>query len=181
MKPEDRQLVEACRKKDQRAYKQLYERFAPTMYAICQRYTHNDLAAGDVMHDGFIKVFENLDQLRDGESVKNWMASIMVHTALNALRKEPPVRELADEEQEDAHFIYHDDAFDNYDIELILSAIRELPSRYRAVFNLREIEGHTFEETGQILGITAASARSYLARARQLLITKLKKKRIVLN
>ena len=75
---EEAQIIEACLRKDQRAYTALYERYAPKMYGVCLRYTRSKEAAEDVLHDGFLKVFENLHRLRDTNAVEPWIRKIMV-------------------------------------------------------------------------------------------------------
>ena len=57
MKSEEAILIEACLNKDQRAMKELYDRYAPSLYGICLRYAHSAEVAKDLLHDGFIKVF----------------------------------------------------------------------------------------------------------------------------
>lgn len=174
MKPEESNLVKACRKKNQRALKELYERFAPSMFSVCLRYTHSDEDARDVMHDGFIKVFDNLDQLRTDDSLSAWMKSIMVNTAISRLRRE---KHRVDVDVTDEAFVqytaYDDNAFDSIDMELIMKAIRQLPTRQRVVFNMVELEGYPYEEVASMLGISTSAVRSNLSRAKHLLVEQL--------
>lgn len=160
---------------DQRACKELYDRYAPMMFGICLRFSRTKSAAEDVLHDGFLKVFSSLDKLRSADSLVNWMHSIMVNTAVNIYRKER-LRALPDTErqQTDEDMPYTDNAFDSMDMEFIMETIRQLPPRYRMTFNLCEIEGYSFEEAANILGVEEATIRSNLARAKSILMSKLK-------
>ncbi|MCR4829012.1 MAG: RNA polymerase sigma factor [Bacteroidales bacterium] len=174
MKPEESHLVKACRRKDRRAQKELYELFAPSMFTLCLRYTHTDEDAMDVMHDGFIKAFDNIDQLRSGDSLTAWMKSIMVNTAISHLRREKRYVDVDIADESLSHFTaYDDNAFDEIDIELIMKAIRQLPTRQRVVFNMVELEGYTYEEVAEQLGITSSAVRSNLMRAKRLLVEQL--------
>lgn len=175
MKPEEAQLIEACLRKDERAYRRLYDLYASKMYGICLRYTSTNSAAEDVMHDGFIKVFENLHKLRDVSSLEAWMRKVMVYTAINSHRQELPLaasqngKASIEDESLDS-----DNIIDRLDAEIIVKAIQELPASFRAVLNLCEIEGYSFNEAAKIMGIKDSSVRSTLVRAKKMLAQKLK-------
>ena len=83
------ELVERCGKGDNLARKQLYERYAGQLMAICVRYTGDREVAQDVLHDGFLNIFRSFSQFTyKGEgSLKAWLARIMVNEALGYLRK----------------------------------------------------------------------------------------------
>lgn len=175
MKLDDEHLIEACRRNDQRACKQLYDRFAPQMFGVCLRYTNSQQAAEDVLHDGFIKVFENLKKLKDAKSLASWIRSIMIYTAINSIRGEMPsgyddVSLLS----VNANLYTSEDIYSQLDIHVILDAIQQLPAHYRSAFNLCVIEGFTNEEASRILGIGQTTVRTNLLRARNMLAAKLK-------
>ena len=175
MKPEEAQLIEACLKRDERAYSKLYERFAPKMFAVCLRYTHSNTAAEDVMHDGFIKVFETLHKLRDVESLEAWMKKIMVYTAINSQRNElplAPIDSISTDVQSD--YATSDDIYASLDAEVVLKAMQQLPASFRTVLNLCEVEGYGFDEVAQQMGVKESTVRSALTRAKQMLAEKLK-------
>ncbi|MBP5547763.1 MAG: RNA polymerase sigma factor [Bacteroidales bacterium] len=174
MKTEEAQLVEDCLKNDQNAFKRLYDRYASSMYGVCLRYSRTTAAAEDVLHDGFIKVFECLSQLRDVSSLSSWIRSIMIHTAINNYRKEMPVAES------DFEGAYIDDPFpstgdmaDDIDMDFLLNVIQQLPPAYRMTFNLCEVECYSVEEAAEALGITISTVRSNLYRAKAILSEKL--------
>lgn len=175
MKSEEAELIAGCLKGDRKAWKALYERYAPQMYGVCLRYARTDAAAEDVLQEGFIKVFESLGRLKKSESLGAWIRQIMVWTAINSYKREHPIAstETATEsepvnEREEAHIM------SGMDIEHIRRAINELPTRYRMVFNLCAVEEYGVDEVAEMLGIERVSVRSDLSRARQMLIVKLK-------
>ncbi len=175
MKKSDEELVARCLKKDQRAYKELYERYAGRMYGVCLRYCRGTAAAEDVLHDGFIKVFESLHKLKDVRSLSTWIQSIMIHTAINSFLREQPVmnNEKMDEVLSDQHK-GSTEIYDMIDIELILAAIAELPRQYQIVFNLCAVEEYERTAVAKMLNISEETVRSNLFRARKLLAKKLK-------
>ena len=78
------ELVERCGKGDNLARKQLYERYAGQLMAVCVRYTGDREVAQDVLHDGFLNIFRSFSQFTyKGEgSLKAWLTRIMVNEAL---------------------------------------------------------------------------------------------------
>lgn len=84
------ELAERCGKGDNLARKQLYERYAGQLMAICIRYIGDRETAQDVLHDGFLNIFRSFDKFTyKGEgSLKAWLARVMVNEALGYLRKQ---------------------------------------------------------------------------------------------
>ncbi len=175
MKHDDALLVAACRKNDPKACRELYERFAPQMYAICLRYTRTNADAEDVLHDGFIKVFNSLHKLRESDSLYGWIKSIMVYTAINNYNRSNPIANYDTEAEETVENSYDCNLiYDNIDIEFILENIRQLPPRYQMAFNLCEIEELSFDEAAERLSVSSSTVRSNLSRAKHILAEKLK-------
>ena len=167
---DDRQLVNNCLKGKAAAQRQLYERFASSMLAVCYRYTKSVADAEDVLQEGFVKVFKNLQQFKGEGELGGWIRRIMVTTAINFLKKNSRYQaELVFGEE-------HLHAINNYHPEMNLGAkeladlIRQLPAGYQTIFNLYAVEGYTHLEIGTMLGIQEGTSRSQYARARALLI-----------
>ena len=175
MKSTEERLVAACLQKDEKAYRELYERYAPKLFGICHRYCKTSAAAEDVLHEGFIKIFESLDKLREVNSLGSWMSAIMVRTAINSYHRERPVAsEAAQDEQMLGSQYDGEEIYDQIDIEYILEAISELPPQYRAAFNLCEIDGYSYPEASKIMKVTESTVRTNLFRAKKILANKLK-------
>lgn len=180
MKTEEEQLIEGCVRRDQLACKRLYDRYASKMYPLCLRYSDNELAAQDILHDGFIKVFNNIHRLREPAALGSWIRSVMVMTAINNWHKEKQfvdVDTLDDTLESD--YASYNEIYSDIDIHHILKAVQELPKSYRFAFNLCEIEGYDFPDAAEKLGVSESTVRSNLSRAKQLLAAKLRKRRIV--
>lgn len=171
-----RDIVDACKAKDQHAYKKVYDRYAPRLYAICLRYMRSRVLAEEVLHDAFLKIFDNIYQLRSVDSFEAWMCKLTVNTAIDALVKESPIeKDLVYVETYDDDKIADDSAYDKFSVEEILDAIAQLPDLYRAAFNMREIEGYDFDEIAERLDISEGYARYLLTRAKRLLKDSLQK------
>lgn len=173
MKSDEEHLIKACIKRDEEACRQLYERFAPKMYGVCLRYTHSSAAAEDVLHDGFIKVFENLSKIRDAKALGAWIKRIMIYTAINYVRSEKPM-ELNELYTEDARYATSEDIYAKIDAEIVMKAMQELPGSFRSVLNLCEVEGYSIREVSEMLKIKESTVRGALVRAKRMLAEKLK-------
>ena len=86
---EEFELSEQCRLGNNRARKELYEQYAGRMLGICLRYIGDRDTAQDLLHDGFIKIFDSFDKFtwRGEGSLRAWMERVMVNIALQYLRK----------------------------------------------------------------------------------------------
>lgn len=174
MKPDEATLVKACLKHDQKACRQLYDTYAPQMFGICLRYARSREHAEDLLHDGFIKVFENLHKLHDTTHIAAWIRSVMIHNAVSSLRRERNLEAVTEITDDNNMFYSSDDIYAKIDVEVIMQAIQQLPTAYRMAFNLCEIEGYSYPEAAKHLGIGESTVRSNYFRARQILAQKLK-------
>jgi len=169
-KPSDVALVEACLRQDRKAQRSLYDRYAPRMMASCLRYCGNRADAEDCLLLGFEKVFRNLASYQGQGSLEGWVRRIMVREALQHLRKSSLLFVQTEPEAlastTPANWA---DAADELALEDVLAAVTKLPEGYRTVFNLAAIEGFSHDEIATMLGISEATSRSQLFRARQLL------------
>ena len=132
------ELAERCGKGDNLARKQLYERYAGQLMAICIRYIGDRETAQDVLHDGFLNIFRSFDKFTyKGEgSLKAWLARVMVNEALGYLRKQSSAnQEIVVEELPDM-VDGDDDTMEQIPQSVLMQFIKELPEGYRTVFNL---------------------------------------------
>lgn len=168
-------LVRDCIREIPAAQKQLYDLFADSMLGVCYRYTKSIDDAQDVLQDGFVKVFRNLKQYKNEGELGAWIRRIMVTTALNYLKKNSRYNHDLSFESEHLHPV----ADDNPEIKMtgkeLADLIRQLPVGYQTIFNLHAVEGFTHVEIGKMMGIHEGTSRSQYARARNLLITWVKK------
>lgn len=94
---EELELSEQCRLGNNQARKELYEQYAGRMLGICLRYTGDRDTAQDLLHDGFIKIFDSFDKFtwRGEGSLRAWMERVIVNTALQYLRKNDVMNQSA--------------------------------------------------------------------------------------
>ncbi len=174
MKTELEYIVTGCQKKQSTAQQMLYDRFAPMMLGVCMRYTHSRDEAQDLLHDGFIKAFENIGRLQNVSAVESWLYRIMVNVSINYVSRHRQIAytDLSEmEQQEDLEARVADKPWEEerFTMEQIVRAIQQLPEQYRLVFNLREVEEMEYAEIAKELGLQESTIRSLVSRARQML------------
>jgi len=132
------------------------------------RYAGNYDDAQDILQDGFLKVFEKIDQFGFKGAFEGWIRKIMVNTALERFRTSYQVINIHDNLKEVDHEISGDFTSD-IDARELIRFVQELSPRYRIVFNLYAIEGYSHKEIADRLGITEGTSKSNLSRARDIL------------
>ncbi len=165
----EQQILEGCKKGDRAAQEQLYRHFAPTMLGICMRYSKDKDEAEDIMQDGFIKVFTNIDRFREEGSFEGWIKRIMVNTALNHYHKAQKTNSHRNiEDIREVDIVSDDEPMPKtrFSQKEMLDAIRELPEGYSNIFNLYVFEKYKHKEIAEMLNISVNTSKSQLAKAR---------------
>ena len=161
----EEEIVEGCLGGSRKHQKLLYERYYGSMMVVCLRYTHDREEARDVLHEGFMKVFNNLEKYARGTNLGAWIRRIMVNTAIDHYRKNAKRPSLV-EINHAVHEIDMQDVVSDMAAEEILELVQRLSPAYRTVFNLYVIEGYSHKEVGKMLGISEGTSKSNLAKAR---------------
>ncbi len=165
-------IIKGCLRNDRASQKVLYENFYSKMLGICLRYSKSNDEAKDILHEGFMKVFENLKNFKANGSFEGWIRRIMVNTAIDHLRKNKQNYLIvstvyANEKATSVAEEMEDNELElRIDKEVILRAVQELTPAYRTVFNLYVIEEHTHKEIAALLDISEGTSKSNLSKAK---------------
>jgi len=168
------QLIKGCIDGKNRAQHELYSLFADEMFAVCLYYSTDHALAEDTLHEGFIKVFQNIKGFKGEGSLKGWVRRIMINTALEKFRKKSPLYVLDGDNYDDVEDIDRESVISNISADDLMNLIQELTPQYRMVFNLYALEGYSHKEIAEKLGISEGTSKSNLARARSVLQKKVK-------
>ena len=163
-------LIKQCANNDRKAQKEIYQLFAGKLFSICLKYSKNKQEAQDNFQDGFVTIFEKIGQFNFKGSFEGWIKRVMVNTILLKYRKKN-VLSIVTEEIPDEVVVDIDD--DEISLDYLLNLIQELPERYRMVFNLYVLDGHSHKEIAKMLEIAEGTSKSNLARARGILKQKI--------
>ncbi|MFA6769613.1 MAG: sigma-70 family RNA polymerase sigma factor [Bacteroidales bacterium] len=172
---DDKELLSACVQNDRRAQRVLYEMYSPKMLTVCIRYVGGRERAMDILHDGFITVFEKIGTYNGTGSFEGWLRRIFINTALMSLRKVDLLK-FSDELSDTLIELTADaDTLSKISSKELLRLIASMPVGFRTVFNMYAIEGYNHKEIAKELKISEGSSRSQLSRARAWLKDRLKK------
>lgn len=168
----EKDLIKGCLEGNRTCQKDLFELYAPKMMSVCRRYARHHLEAQDMMQEGFIKMFKNLDKFSHQGSFEGWLRRIMINTALKKISRKSFKNEeigIAD---------HYDNSVDETVVakmsaDELLEMVEELPEGYRLVFNMYVMEGYSHKEIGETLNIGESTSRSQLVKARRILQNKI--------
>jgi len=171
----EKHLVKQCLKNNAKAKHQLYQLHEEMMFGVCMRYAKNRMEAEDMLHDGFIRVLNNLSQFRCDGPIAAWIRRVIVNNCLNHIRSS---KNNVEDDIDNVHYGKFDinsseDVHDDISAKELLLMIQELPHGYRTVFNLYAIEGYKHKEIGEMLGISENTSKTQLAKARKALQDKI--------
>lgn len=165
-------IVQGCINAKRDSQKAFYQFFYGFAMGICMRYCNTENDAVEVMNDGLLKIYRELHHFQPRysnyeASLKGWMKSILVNTAIDHFRKNNRNVFTTDLNEQVTEFTgYEDSAVDKMSYKELIAIVQQLSPIYRTVFNLFVIEGYKHEEIAKQLNITAGTSKSNLAKAR---------------
>ncbi len=167
-------VIKGCVEGNVSAQKVLYKALSSKMFSICLRYASDYHNAEDILQDGFVKVFKNIDKYRGEGSFEGWIRKIFVNTSIEQYRKN--IKMYAVSEIEDTNIANHDSSVvDTLMTSDLILLIQSLSPGYKTIFNMYVIDGMSHKEIASELGISEGTSKSQLARARGVLQSKIEK------
>jgi len=172
-------LLDGCKTGDQKAQFKIYKLYYKAMYNTSLRIVNDTMEAEDIMQEAFLSAFEKIDTYSGTVSFGAWLKRIVINRSLDALSRRKAIFEdielhvgIRDESSED---IVRKEELD-IKVEEVKEAINGLPDGYRIILSLYLLEGYDHDEIAEILEISSSTSRSQLSRAKQKLISEMKKK-----
>ncbi len=184
------ELVRVDREKESAAErKKRFERdalqYMNQLYAAAMRYTKNPEDAQDLVQDTYAKAYTSFHQFEPGTNLKAWLYRVLTTTFINTYRKDQRRPQTSDSELEDwqiAEASSHtsDQGKSSEDVVLenlpdsdIKNALAEIPEEFRMAVYLADVEGFSYKEIAEIVGVPAGTVMSRLHRGRKQLREKL--------
>ena len=171
------QLIHDCCKGNTKAQEQIYRLLSPKLFAVCLKYSRSYAEAQDNLQEGFLLLFEKINQYQFKGSFEGWAKRLMINYVLQQYRNQG-VFELISEKLPADEPIDLDD--ESLSMDFLLQLIQELPDRYRLVFNLYVLDGYSHKEIADMLEITTGTSKSNLARAKAILKEKIESKNLAI-
>jgi RNA polymerase sigma-70 factor (ECF subfamily) len=173
-------LIDGCRKGDQKAQFQIYKLYYKAMYNISLRIVNDPMEAEDIMQESFLSAFEEIGKYSGTVSFGAWLKSIVQNRSIDSLRRNSKMIFENIENVNETVAAFADAQYNNDDPDLtmnrILDIIRYLPAKARTIFSLYFLEGYDYEEISEILSISSSTSRSQLSRARLRFVSEYKRK-----
>jgi RNA polymerase sigma factor (sigma-70 family) len=172
-------LIDGCRRCDQKAQFQIYKLYYKAMYNTSLRIVNDTMEAEDIMQEAFLSAFEKIDSYSGKVSFGSWLKKIVTNRSLDYLSKKSIVcyKDIESFQEMEDTTTYQSEESDPR-VGTIMDRIKLLPEKYRNILSLYLFEGFDHEEIGQILSIPSSTSRSNYSRARQRLINDLEGIRI---
>ena len=138
---------------------------------VCLRYSKDQDEAKDILHDGFLKVFDSVHKYNFKGSFEGWVRRIIVNTTVDFFRKnkiksksldyEADILDLESwNEQDDTSM------FNQFNMQEVMAEIQNLSPAYRTVFNMFVLEEYSHKEIADQLGISVNASKSNLSKAK---------------
>lgn len=165
-----KQLINDCQKNNRKAQEQLYRLYSPKLFSVCLKYSRNYTEAQDNLQDGFLIIFNKIEQYSFKGSFDGWLKRIMINNILIQYRNQTFLSLVNEDVQDDTEIELDDDSIS---LDYLLKIIQELPDRYRLVFNLYVLDGYSHQEIADMLFINIGTSKSNLSRAKMILKEKI--------
>ncbi len=176
---QDRALIEKAKLGDRDAFRELVERHQRRAFAIAVGLVRDDNDAREIVQEAFLRVYRGLESFHGGSSFFTWLYRIVTNLSIDLMRK-PARREAELDERRrldddlDVPLLARIDGADPVDVvrrseiaDRIQAALDALPPYHRGVILMRELEGMSYEEMAQAMGVSKGTIMSRLFHARQ--------------
>jgi RNA polymerase sigma-70 factor, ECF subfamily len=187
-------MVTRLRSGDDAAFELLVRRYGGRMLAVARRLMRDEEEARDAVQDALLSAFRSMHRFEGGSQLGTWLHRIVVNSALMRLRSrrrhpECSIEELLPVFGPDGHRALRPEEEAGADeqlerdqlLALVRASVEQLPDGYREVYLLRDIDELSTEETATALGITPNAVKIRLHRARQALMTLVRKRMAVVT
>jgi RNA polymerase sigma-70 factor, ECF subfamily len=158
---------------DADAFASLFHTHRTRIHCLCLRMTNNTAEAEELTQDAFLQAFRKLRTFRGDSTLSTWLHRIAVHTVLMHFRKKTPWQVSLDQPYEhDGKLLRRE--YGSRDGRLacsveriaLIRAIKDLPSGYRKIFLLHEVDGYEHPEIAELLDCSVGNSKSQLHRAK---------------
>ncbi len=164
---DDAILVKSAQDGDLDAFETLVRRHQAPVYRVALRMLGSPVDAQDITQESFVRAWRYLDRFRGQSSVSTWLYRIVTRRCLDHITARRPAADPRELELEPGGVDPADSAEQRERLRAVTRAIAGLPADQRAALVLREFEGLSYEDVGEVLGISVAAVKGRIHRARR--------------
>jgi RNA polymerase sigma-70 factor (family 1) len=166
---EDTDLVVRLADDDQAAFEGCYHKYHAPLYRFAVRLIKSPMLAEEVVHDTFLKIWENRRQLDPTQSFRSYVFTITRNHILNLLARSAREAKIAQEILASFREVAHNNTeneivYNDYQ-QLVQQAIGQLPPQRRQVFTLCRLEGRSYDEVATMLNISTGTVSDHMVKA----------------
>lgn len=170
------EIINACKQGDREAFHSLFETHKDRVYSIAFHYSGNEATARDVTQQVFLKLFTTINQFREDSQFTTWLYRIVANACMDEHRKGRRFVTLGSEigmmdiktRGSQVERIYRREI-----AESVRGAIGELTPKLRMPILLKYVEGMSYDEIADALGLSMGTVSSRLNRGHKMLARKL--------
>lgn len=150
------------------AKEELYRRYSRYVYRILYRMIGSDMDLADHLHNVFIQAFKNVSKIREGNKLKSWLASVAVYTAIAHIKDNQRKQWLTFVSPSDLPEVeYESTCEENREaVRQVYLVLEQMKTEERIPFSLRFIEGMPLREVANACGVSVATVKRRLERAK---------------
>ena len=172
----DEQIISRVLGGEKDIYEVIVRRHNHKLYRVARGILHDEQEIQDAMQDAYLKAFEKLYQFKGNSTFSTWLTQILINTAFARFNEQKRMHTSEIEDIKDESLMIPDEPSTEQSPEVssnlksaLEAAINSLPSSYRSVFMLRELEQMTVADTAYCLDISEVNVKVRLHRAKEML------------
>lgn len=175
----EQELIDKSKKGDLLAFERLMNQYSKQVFNILLRLLGNREDAQDLSQEVFVRVYKKLHTYKSDSQFYTWLYRVAINAGKDYLKKKKwdyslePLGDKAFSFSKDHATNPEASVINNEKKELILRALMELSLEQRSIIILRDIQGFSYEEISEILGIAVGTVKSRISRSRKILREKL--------
>lgn len=172
----EQELIHSARKGDSMAFGELMQAHQDKIYTLCYRMTGNAEDAADLTQEVFLSAWRSLSRFQEQSSFGTWVYRMATNASIDFLRREKRRQVLSmtmEEDSEERQAQVPDERYSPHRLleqkearQAVAGALAALSPEHRQVLVLREMEGLSYQEIGQLLDLEEGTVKSRIARAR---------------
>jgi len=155
-------LVLKCQRRDEKAFREIVNRWEPRLYYYLRRIVENENDVWDILQETWLAVFQNIRKLQDPLKFSAWLYQISHNKAVNLLRKENRYTQMTTEQIANHYEKNTTISVVKEQAELVHKLLGKLKLAHREIITLYFLEGFSINELARIIGVSKGTVKSRL-------------------